>query len=180
MVRLFKNLRLSLTPKALAISALIALAIYVALSFLLPSVIFSGFFSTLQLGLATAVLASYGPDTLKAFRDTIGQGIIAPGHIALMGITLLALGAVYSGSWGIFWNLMGQPSELTGTALSTFGRFVSASGFAFLLSSPDRVILPTLNLKVWSVILGVVVALIGAFFLAVSYTHLTLPTICSV
>lgn len=82
-----------------------------------------------------------------------------------MGITLLALGAVYSGSWGILWNVLGQPAELTGTALSTFGRFVSASGFAFLLSSPDRVILPTLNLKVWSVILGVVVALIGAFFL---------------
>lgn len=70
------------------------------------------------------------------YRMPIDRGM--PGsHLALYGATLLAAGSIYTGLFGIAWVLADQPVEWTGTAISSFGRFLMASGFWLLCISPD-------------------------------------------
>lgn len=58
-------------------------------------------------------------------------------HLAVMGITLLAAGSVYSGLFGLLWVFAGQPSYWLGTPFSGFGRAVAAGGFWLMYASPD-------------------------------------------
>lgn len=86
-------------------------------------------------------------------------------HLAAYGVALLAIGAIYQGTFGVLWVWFGQPEAWIGTPVSGFGRYIMAAGFALLFFSPDmeafRLQIPHRN---WLLIAGTI-ALIMAFYL---------------
>lgn len=90
-------------------------------------------------------------------------------HLAALGVTLLALGAMFSGLWNFVWVLNGQPETWVGTTHSNFGRAMMAAGFVSLFFSPDtfrnRVRLP--NVIVLAIL--VLTAITAAFYLGTRY-----------
>lgn len=60
-------------------------------------------------------------------------------RLAVLGTAMLAAGAVYSGSFGLWWVIVGQPEYWLGTPTSGFGRALMAGGFWLMYASPDVV-----------------------------------------
>lgn len=58
-------------------------------------------------------------------------------HLAVYGTWLLGAGAVWSGLFGFFWIMSGQPPSWTGTAVSSFSRYLIASGFLLVFFAPQ-------------------------------------------
>ncbi len=145
------------TPKTLGVATLALLALYLAAAVILPGSFISSFFAAVQLTFAVLICATWLPDTYRSLHE---PALKSP-HMALLGISLLALGSAYSGTFGLLWNFAGQPDNWTGGAMSSFGRALIAAGFACLLISPAQAPRPRIALGLWAVvaIVGVIVAL---------------------
>lgn len=102
---------------------------------LLP--IWSGYMNATVSGLLLVwgmlVMTSWGKDAYQVFKS----GVVEGPQLALIGVTTVAAGSVYSGAFGLLWSLSGEPIEWLGTPFSAFGRYVMAIGFALQFLSPE-------------------------------------------
>ena len=105
---------MTLRPRDILTVGVILLITYGALAYILPAVLFSAIFSAIQIGFSLVVLLTWVPEAVHAIREQQIKGE----HLALLGIVLLAAGAFWSGCFGVIWNALGQPPEMTGTAYS--------------------------------------------------------------
>jgi len=91
------------------------------------------------------------------------------GHWAAIGVTALALGAVYAGTFNLVWIANGQPMTWIGTPASNLGRGLMAAGFLCLFLSPDttknRIGIPSL---IWLGVIGVTLT-VTAFLLGTQF-----------
>ena len=109
------------------------LAFYVVAAVIVPWPYFSAFFAAAQMIAGLIVFGGWVPDAYKVAKDRDIDG----SHLALLGVTLLAAGSSYSGTFGLLWALAGQPTYWTGTPYSTLGRAFMTAGFVLLIISPD-------------------------------------------
>lgn len=119
--------------------SLALVALYWVLGAVAPNpYVFTGA-SLLMVLTSGVVLWRYGPTTWDILWNqrrslaTNGGG----SHYAIYGTTLVALGAFYSGMFGLLWSWYGTPDNWTGTAISGFGRALMAAGFVLNYISPD-------------------------------------------
>ncbi|WP_285295819.1 hypothetical protein [Aureimonas altamirensis] len=149
------------SPKSLSLIGLGLLGVYVAAAFILPGAFLSGLFAAIQLVFALLISLTWLPDTWKSLHEPK----LRSAHMTLLGISLLALGSAYSGTWGLLWNITGQPEAWTGTGLSSFGRALMSGGFICLLISPAQAPRPVIAWSLW-LIVAFVALLVAAAFLA--------------
>jgi hypothetical protein len=123
----------------LLIGSVILVALYWLLGAVTPNpYVFTGA-SLLVVLTSGVVLWRYGPtawDILWNQRRSPAEGG-GGSHYAIYGITLVALGAFYSGMFGLLWSWYETPQSWTGTATSGFGRALMAAGFVLNYISPD-------------------------------------------
>jgi len=131
---------------------------YWALGFLTPwSDWANGAISGALLISAGIVTFSWLPDTYRVFKS----GKVEGAELAVVGVTILALGSCYTGGFSLLWALLGQPHNWLNTPYSGFGRFMMAIGFGLLALSPDATkegITPPRWYLVLAVIAGVAAA----------------------
>ncbi|WP_084408619.1 hypothetical protein [Fulvimarina manganoxydans] len=88
-----------------------------------------------KLVFGVVVFFGWGPDAWGVLRSKYGK--VEGRHYALLGIVLISLGVVYSGTFGIAWVVAGRPMEWLGTLYSNFGNFWLTGGLILLAVSPD-------------------------------------------
>lgn len=121
----------------LAITLIVA-SVYVTVGVLVPSPFVSVAISASLLIVGVAALWRYGPPAFDVVYH--GQRGSDPGaHLAVYGMALLAAGSVYSGAYGIVWNLVGQPDAWLGSWFSASGRALTTGGFVLMVFAPEAV-----------------------------------------
>lgn len=150
----------------LAYSILGLLVFYIGAAVLMPWDWFSAFFSAAQMIAGVIVFLGWVPDAYRVTRDKHIEG----SHLALIGVTLLAAGATYSGTFGMLWTIWGQPSTWTGTPYSAFGRFLTTGGFILLIISPDATKEGIRPPRWYLVAAGVIAVALVAFLLGTQWS----------
>lgn len=79
------------------------------------------------------VMVSWGRDAYQVFKS----GVVEGPQLALVGVTIVAAGSVYSGAFGVAWAIAQEPQSWLGTPFSAFGRYIMAIGFALQWFSPE-------------------------------------------
>lgn len=119
-------------------ATLAAASIYVTVGVLVPAPLVSIAISTALLIVGAAALWRYGPPAFDVVYH--GQRGSDPGaHLAVYGMALLAAGSVYSGAYGIVWNVLGQPDAWLGSWFSASGRALTTGGFVLMVFAPEAV-----------------------------------------
>lgn len=120
----------------LLILSLMTAAAYVLIGSVLPAPYLSVSVSAVLLAIGMVALWRYGiPAFNVVYRGDRGD---EPGaHLAVYGMALLATGSVYTGGYGILWNLMGQPDLWVGSWFSAVGRATTAAGFLLMILAPE-------------------------------------------
>jgi len=99
--------------------------------------IWSGYMNATVSGLlliaGALVMASWGKDAYQVVKS----GVVEGPQLALIGVTTIAAGSVYSGAFGLLWAIAGEPMEWLGTPYSAFGRYTMAIGFVLQFLSPE-------------------------------------------
>lgn len=70
----------------------------------------------------------------KRSMDEQGRG--RGSHLAVYGMFLFTFGSVFSGCYGLYWNINGQPTSWIGSAESQFGRACHTAGFILMQFGP--------------------------------------------
>lgn len=97
------------------------------------------------------------------------QGVIGPGQLAVLGITVIALGSFYSGVFGILWAVNGYPKAWVGTAISSYGKALNVFGYGLLYVSPGASVKGIKRPNLW-VIIGAVFLVAGmAFYMGTQF-----------
>lgn len=109
---------------------------YVLISLLVPSAIFAVAMSVSLMLSAALVCRRYLPTTYNIVVNRL-RSREDGSHFLIFGITLLALGAIYTGVYGIAYEYYGRPVEWVGTWYSRLGQLMNISGFLCLAFSPD-------------------------------------------
>lgn len=84
-------------------------------------------------------------------------------HLAVYGAWLIAVGAFYTGVFTLIWLFANQPTSWTGTAVSSFGRALMASGFVLMYLTPDAMRGPIRAPNALLLLIMFLVAVAGAF-----------------
>lgn len=106
--------------------------------------------------LASTVL----PDAIKVIR----KGVVGAGETAVIGISLISGGLMWSGLFSLIWTSYGRPDEWVGP-ISSFGRACGAVGMILLFLAPEATRRGIRPPKWWVVVIGIaLVALIGFLF----------------
>lgn len=127
--------------KHLLRGTLAAVAVYWVAGWVIPDPYLSSTASFALLAFGIAVFARYVPaawDVLFNNRRLYTDGRKGS-HLAVLGVTMLAAGAIYIGVFGLLWVLADQPDHWLGTSASGFGRALAAGGFWLMYASPDVV-----------------------------------------
>lgn len=125
----------------LLMATIIAVGLYWVAAPFIPNPYLSSFVSLLILITGTLTLAQYVRPTYGVLilgersTDEFGRG--RGSHLAIYGIFLFALGSVFSGAYGLWWNINGQPLDWIGSAPSQFGRACHVAGFCMMQISPE-------------------------------------------
>lgn len=89
--------------------------------------------SGILLVMGLLVIASWGRDAYQVIRS----GVVEGPQLALLGVTIVAAGSVYSGAFGLAWAMAQEPTSWLGTPFSAFGRYTMSIGFGLLFLSPE-------------------------------------------
>jgi len=125
-----------ITGNSLLIGTLGVLITYVAISIIIPSPVFAVGMSVMLMLSAALVCRRYLPTTWDIVVNKLRHGA-DNSHLVVFGISLLALGAIYTGVYGISWEYAGRPDAWVGTWYSRLGQLMNISGFLCLAFSPD-------------------------------------------
>lgn len=125
-----------ITGNSLLIGILGVLITYVAISIIVPSPVFAVGMSVMLMLSAALVCRRYLPTTWDIVVNKLRHGA-DNSHLVVFGISLLALGAIYTGVYGISWEYWGRPDAWVGTWYSRLGQLMNISGFLCLAFSPD-------------------------------------------
>lgn len=125
-----------ITGNSLLIGILAVLVTYIAISIIVPSPVFAVGMSIMLMLSAALVCRRYLPTTYDIVINKLRHGA-DNSHLVVFGISLLALGAIYTGVYGVSWEYWGRPIEWVGTWYSRLGQLMNISGFLCLAFSPD-------------------------------------------
>lgn len=125
-----------ITGNSLLIGILGVLVTYVAISIIVPSPVFAVGMSMMLMLSAALVCRRYLPTTYDIVVNKLRHGA-DNSHLVVFGISLLALGAIYTGVYGVWWEYAGRPVAWVGTWYSRLGQLMNISGFLCLAFSPD-------------------------------------------
>lgn len=73
---------------------------------------------------------------IKDFFIIMREGIIDDGRVATIGLSLISMGFVWSGLFGLAWNFYSRPDDWIGI-WSSFGRSMSALGVLLVFYAPE-------------------------------------------
>ena len=121
----------------LLIASLSTVFIYIMVGVFTPNPYMSSAMSLLSLLAGAMMFIRYVEFAYKILILGLRSEENSGSHYAVLGATLLSGGAIYGGMFGLIWVWFGQPQEWTGTAVSSFGRFMMAIGFWLMFISPD-------------------------------------------
>lgn len=126
-----------MTENKLLTSAVLLVAAYWLSGLIVPGPYISSAMSGALLVFGTLAFMRYGREAydvlFNGLRSERGDG----SHIAVLGMALIAGGSVYVGGFGLLWVVFDSPDGWLGTAVSSFGRAMIATGFALMYLSPD-------------------------------------------
>lgn len=125
-----------ITGNSLLFGILLVLMVYVVISIIVPSPVFAVGMSVMLMLSAAIVCRTYLPTTYDIVVNKLRHGA-DNSHLVVFGISLLALGAIYTGVYGVSWEYWGRPAEWVGTWYSRLGQLMNISGFLCLAFSPD-------------------------------------------
>lgn len=125
-----------ITGNSLLIGILGVLVTYIAISIIVPSPVFAVGMSIMLMLSAALVCRRYLPTTYDIVVNKLRHGA-DNSHLVVFGISLLALGAIYTGVYGVCWEYFGRPISWIGTWYSRLGQLMNISGFLCLAFSPD-------------------------------------------
>lgn len=117
----------------LMVWTMLLLAAYWSAAALLPGSWVNSFTSAALLVAGGIVVTTSLPESYQIIK----RGTIGPGQLAVIGISVLAIGSIYSGAFGVLWAWAGYPKGWVGTAVSAFGKMLHVIGFALVYLSPD-------------------------------------------
>lgn len=125
-----------ITGNSLLIGILGVLITYVAISIIVPSPVFAVGMSVMLMLSAALVCRRYLPTTWDIVVNKLRHGA-DNSHLVVFGISLLAVGAIYTGIYGVAWEYADRPAAWVGTWYSRLGQLMNISGFLCLAFSPD-------------------------------------------
>lgn len=125
-----------ITGNSLLLGILVVLVVYISISLIVPSPVFAVGISVMLMLSAGIVCRQYLPTTYDIVVNKLRNGA-DNSHLVVFGISLLALGAIYTGFYGISWEYWGRPVSWVGTWYSRLGQLMNISGFLCLAFSPD-------------------------------------------
>lgn len=105
---------------------------YWSIGLTVPGAWWSASLAGMLLVTSAIMLVSYAP----AAYEVVKSGEIGDDRLSLLGLFLLAAGAVYNGIFGLLWTIAGSPMDWLQTATSTFSRGLFIAGFVLLTLSP--------------------------------------------
>lgn len=159
-----------ITSRPFLFWSLVYIVHYAVVGMIVPGVYISlgGLFFMLGAGVFT--MFRYGAKAWEVVFDNLRNKDSEGGdgsHLAIIGVTLLAMGAIYTGCFGLLWIYNGAPTSWSNTAYSALGRHLMGIGFCGLLISPD-ITKKGLNLpaRLWIVAI-VILALMMTFIFGV-------------
>lgn len=140
---------------------------YVIGSLFLPGLYMSNFASMSIAIFGGITLMKYLPESYDILINGVRSKTEPGAHLAVLGTTLLAFGAVYVGAFSLLYFYLDRPANWSGSAWSGFGRFCIGWGFCLMYLSPDvskdGVRLPSV---IWTTA-AIVVALLAAYHVGV-------------
>ena len=125
-----------ITGNSLLFGILLVLMVYVIISIIVPSPVFAVGMSVMLMLSAAIVCRTYLPTTYDVVVNKLRNGV-DNSHLVIFGISLLAIGAIYTGIYGICYEYAGRPDAWVGTWYSRLGQLMNISGFLCLAFSPD-------------------------------------------
>lgn len=125
-----------ITGNSLLLGIVAALLTYIVISIIVPSPVFAVGMSVMLMLSAALVCRRYLPTTYDIVVNKLRHGA-DNSHLVVFAVSLLALGAIYTGAYGVAWEYWGRPAEWVGTWYSRLGQLMNISGFLCLAFSPD-------------------------------------------
>jgi len=125
-----------LVGNSLLLGVFAVLMLYVIISLVIPSPIFAAGMSIFLMLSALLGVRRYAPASYDILVNKLRSEKRDGSHFVVLGITFIALGQVYQGVYGVFWEAYGRPMDWIGTWYSRLGHLMTIGGFLSLYFSP--------------------------------------------